>query len=85
MNLDRKTLLVLAAAFAIGYVLAQSAPSPEPPAPDRPALRWLARAAKNLLWIALVAEKPPEQPSHVVKARAVGGDGYPILDNAEGW
>ena len=85
MNLDRKTLLVLAAALAIGYFLAQPDPSPEPPATDRPALRWLARAAKNFLWIALVAEKPPGQPAQVVKARAVGGDGYPILDNAEGW
>jgi hypothetical protein len=84
MNLDRKTLLALVAALAIGYFLARRA-VPEPQPQDRPAIRWLARAAKNLLWIALVAEQPPEPTHHVVKARAVGSDGYPIVDNAEGW
>ena len=87
MNLDRKTLLVLAAAFAIGYFLAQSAPSPEPPAPDRPALRWLARAAKNLLWIAAFADPPPpaaRQDARLVQAPTIGDDGYPVIDHARG-
>lgn len=84
--IDRKTLLLSAAAFAIGYVVSSSAPQPEPPGHDRPVLRWVAKLAKNLLWVALVAEKPPEpKPENVAKTRSVGGDGYPILDNAEGW
>lgn len=84
--IDRKTLLLAAAAFGLGYVAAQSLPQPSPPAPDRPVLRWVAKIAKNLLWVALIAEKPPEpQPENVAKSRLVGGDGYRVLDNAEGW
>jgi hypothetical protein len=85
MTIDRKLLLAAVAAFALGYYAAQSSP-PTPPAPDRPVLRWLAKAAKNLLWVALVAERPPEPtPADVAKTRLVGEDGYPLVDNAGGW
>jgi hypothetical protein len=85
MTIDRKTLLVVAAAFAIGYLAAQSVPL-TPAAQDRPVLRWIAKIAKNLLWVALIAEKPPEPtPADVAKTRLLGEDGYPIVDNAGGW
>ena len=85
MPLDRKTLFVIVAAFAVGWGMADAPKTPEPAA-ARPVVRWIASMAKRLLWVALVAEKPPEpQPENVAKSRAIGGDGYPILDNAEGW
>jgi hypothetical protein len=86
MTIDRKLLLAAAAAFALGYYAAQSSPPTPQPIPDRPVLRWLAKAAKNLLWVALVAERPPEPtPANVAKTRLVGEDGYPLVDNAGGW
>ena len=40
--------------------------------------RWLAKAAKNLLWIALVVEPPPKE--QLVQQR-IGDDGFPMLDH----
>ncbi len=58
--MDRKTMLVIVAAFAVGYWCSGSAarPSPWAPAHDRPVLRWIAKAAKSMLWIAVFAEGP---------------------------
>lgn len=39
--------------------------TPTAPAVDRPVLRWIMRAAKSFLWIALVAEGPHDQPTEV--------------------
>lgn len=80
MQINRSTLLVLVIVFAAGW-WTSSRPSPTPTPPDRPVLRWIAKAAKNLLWIAVFAEPPPpEQPTRVVHAR-VDRDGMRILDN----
>jgi hypothetical protein len=85
MTIDRKTLLAIVAAFAVGY-FASGTSSPSPPAPDRPVLHWIARAAKSFLWIALVAEKPPAQEErHLVHAPPVGEDGYQVVNHGEGW
>lgn len=88
MKLDRNTILVLAAAVALGYWLAgDRAPAPRPP--DRPVLSWVARTAKNLLWLAAFADPPP--PDHqghehrIVQSPAIGDDGYPIIDHARGF
>jgi hypothetical protein len=84
---DRTTVIVACVALAAGYWLATSSSSPVgPPASDRPVLRFLARAAKGLLWIALVAEQPPEtaENTYVVHA-TVGPDGAPTLNHARGW
>jgi len=35
------------------------------PTVDRPVLRWIMRAAKSFLWIALVAEGPHDRPTEV--------------------
>lgn len=84
--MDRKTLLVVAVALALGYMLAGRQESPRPN--DRPVARWIARAAKNMLWFALLAEKPPEGPQpdhHVARSERIGDDGYPIIHNGRGW
>jgi len=83
--LDRKTLLVVVAALAVGYWLAGGAQRLTPET-DRPVLRWIVKTAKSLLWIALVAEPaPPEQTTRLVQSRAVGEDGYPLVDHGQGW
>lgn len=86
MTLDRKTAAAVVVALALGYCLAYQ-PSPSPRPDDRPVLRWIARAAKSLLWIALVAEQPPKdpQPDHRVAQNRIGDDGYPVVDHARGW
>lgn len=92
--MDRRTLWTLLIALAVGYWLASSssspipAPGPRPGPTDRPVVRWIARVAKNLLWIAIVAEPAPaeQQPDHhVARAARIGDDGYPIVDHARGW
>lgn len=82
--MDRKTLAAVAVAFAIGYWMShQSAPEPKP---DRPVLRWVVRAAKNLLWLAVLADPPPvvKHDQHLVHAPPVGDDGYPLIDHGKG-
>lgn len=87
MRVDRNTIAVLVLAAAAGWWLASSPLSPVgPPAKDRPILRLIAKAAKAFLWVALVAERPPESESetYVVHAR-IGDDGAPIINHARGW
>jgi hypothetical protein len=82
MKLDRSTLLLLVIVFAAGW-WTSSRPAPTPGPTDRPVLRWIAKAAKSLLWIALVAEPaPPDASTRVVRTR-VDREGFEILDNAE--
>lgn len=84
MRIDRGTVLIVLAAFAVGFVLSNNPLST--PRPDRPVMRWIARAAKSLLWVAAFAEKAPSQPEqhYIVHAR-VGEDGHPLLDHGRGW
>jgi hypothetical protein len=79
MRLDRNTLVILAVVFAAGW-WTSSRPAPAPGPADRPVVRWIARAAKNLLWVALVAEPPPPAAGRTVHAR-VDRDGFRILEN----
>jgi len=79
MKLDRNTLLILVVVFAAGW-WANSRPAPAPGPADRPVVRWIARAAKSLLWVALVAEPPPPAAPRVVHAR-VDREGFQILEN----
>lgn len=88
--MDRRSLALVAVALVAGYWLASSPASPVPaPRPnDRPVVRWVAGVAKRLLWVALIAEKPPEepQPDHrLAHTTRIGDDGYPLIDNARGW
>lgn len=85
--MDRKTAVWLCVALAVGYWLASGQPA-QAPQPARPVARFVAKVAKNLLWIALLAEQPPAEPQpnhHVARAARIGDDGYPIVDNARGW
>lgn len=80
MKLDRTTLLILVVVFAAGW-WTSSRPAPAPGPGDRPVLRWIAKAAKNLLWVAVFVEPaPPEPAARVVHAR-VDRDGFAILEN----
>jgi hypothetical protein len=82
MKIDAKMVAVCVACLVAGWWMAGEAPSP--PAEDRPVLRWIAKTAKTLLWLSLIAEQPPaEQPTYA-HAR-VGADGQPVLDHARGW
>lgn len=88
--MDRRTIAAVAVALVVGYWLAASPSSPVPaPRPnDRPVVRFLARVAKQFLWVALLAEQPPEEPQpdhHVARAPRIGDDGYPLVDNGRGW
>jgi hypothetical protein len=85
--MDRRLLTAVVVALVVGYWLASSHDITPKPA-DRPVVRWIARAARSLLWVALLAEKPPEEPQpdhHVARAAAIGDDGYPIIHNGRGW
>jgi hypothetical protein len=87
MTIDRKTLFALVAAFAVGSWMSCGSSAPQP-TPDRPVARWIAGMAKRLLWLALVAEKPPaesaSQPRHV-QGQELGADGFPLVDHSRGW
>ena len=76
----RQLAIVCLLCMAAGYWLSSSPASPvnPTPAPERPVLRWLAKTAKNLLWIALIAEPPPDE--QLVQQR-IGDDGFPVLDH----
>jgi len=82
MKLDRNTLLILVIVFAAGWwTSSRPAPGPGPGPQDRPVIRWIAKAANNLLWVAVFVEPaPPEPPAAVVKSR-VDRDGFQILEN----
>lgn len=86
MKLDRNTVLVLIACVAIGY-FAASPSQPVGPLADRPVLRWIAKAAKQLLWVAVFVEPAPPEPQgrQMVHAPAIGDDGYTVIDHGKGW
>jgi len=62
MKIDRSTALGYVVVFFIGwYVASSSRPAPTPdPLHERPALRWVIRTAKVLLWGLAFAEPQPE-------------------------
>lgn len=74
--------------LAVGWWLATSPSSPikpKPERPDRPVLRFIVHAAKSLLWVMLVAERPPNsQTSRLVHAR-IDSEGNQVLNHGEGW
>ena len=77
---QRNIAIILVLALALGWWAGsmQSAPSK----PDRPFITWVAKAAKSLLWIALVAEEPPQEQT---LKTSVGEDGYARIDHGRGW
>ena len=71
----RQLALVCLVCMAAGYFWS---PINSTPASERPVLRWIAKAAKNFLWIALVVEPPPKEQ---LVQQQIGDDGYPMLDH----
>ena len=64
MTLTTKQIVLLCGACLLaGWLLAGSANAPSPEPQPRPAVRWIARIARGLLWVALAAEKAPEEPA----------------------
>ena len=84
MNLNRNTLLVIVAAFALGWWFSAPASVPPNPLEDRPVLRWIAKTAKTLLWVAVFVEPAPPEQNPEIRAH-VGEDGYVKVDHGRGW
>lgn len=83
IQITNKQLAILClVCMTAGWWLSSSPASPinPQPVPDRPVLRWIARAAKNFLWIALIAEEPAQQRECLVQQQ-IGDDGYPVLQH----
>jgi hypothetical protein len=81
--MTRTHLTILAVAFLIGVWIGQSARKPQP-LENRPVLRWIAKAAKNALWVAVFLEEPHPEQNAELRA-VVGEDGYVVVDHGRGW
>lgn len=57
-----------------------STPNPFEPEKQRPILTAIARAAKMFLWLAFVADPPPEEYEPI--QQTVTLDGYPVISHA---
>lgn len=80
--IDRRLILALVAGGLLGWYVTQPA---GPAAPDRPVIKWLAKTAKSLLWIAVFIEPaPPEQPDELPRDQ-VGSDGFRVVQHNRGW
>lgn len=77
-RVDRKIVIAVLVALAVGW----AAPKVLERRPDRPVLRWVAAAAKNLLWVAMLAERPPEQDANRLVQSKHPGDS---VDHGRGW
>lgn len=90
MKLDKRTVLMIAAALAVGFFVARNdgdsvIPNPfAPQKPDRPVLKFIARVAKTFLWVAMFAEEKPPMPDYRDHA-GIGPDGHQVLNHGEGW
>jgi hypothetical protein len=78
---NRKILAAVLIAFALGW---WAAPRVWTPHKDRPGMTWLARTAKRLLWIAIVADPPPAEAEPRAQA-LVGEDGFRVVEHRRGW
>lgn len=91
MRFDRSTVVACVVAiiiwnWATGTGGGGITPGPGPgPRPDnRPILKWVARAARTLLWVSLVADPPPSDRVYTASVM-VDADGVPMLDHGRGW
>lgn len=79
----RYLVVVLVLGLAAGYWSGTS----NAPHRDRPVARWVAGVARQLLWVAAFAERPPEQKTETRIVRAtshIGDDGFPVIDHGRG-
>jgi hypothetical protein len=83
--MKREIIWAFVAGLAVCWWINSGGSQPNPqPEQDRPVLRWIARAAKGFLWIALVAERPPVEQPYIVHGK-IGDDGHTVLDHSQGW
>jgi len=83
--MNRKLVAAVVISFVLGAWLSPAVPRPWSPQKDRPALTWVMRTAKRLLWIAIVADPPPaDEPAGRAEAR-VGEDGFKVVEHRKGW
>jgi hypothetical protein len=82
--MNTRIIAAVVVAFALGCYWSSSSPQPWTPHNDRPWATWVARTAKRLLWIVVVAEPPPGDQEPAVEAR-VGADGYRVVQHTKGW
>lgn len=81
MKLDKQTIAIAVMAMAFAwYAFGPGSATPEPEPKDRPVLRWLARAAKTFLWLAVFADPPPEYPEPIRHLPPI--DGPPQISHA---
>lgn len=89
MKFDRKLVLVAVAAFALAWFVSHNEgggiiPNPfAPQRPDRPILKFIVRAAKTFLWVAMFAEPKPEHHAHHVVQATTGPDGTEYLEHGD--
>lgn len=91
MKVDKRLVVTAVAAFAVAWFVAHGdggIPNPfVPEKKDRPVLRFIAAAAKKLLWVAVFLEpRPPIEDQrnqhHIVRA-TIGPDGHDRLDHGD--
>lgn len=92
---DRKVILALVIGFAACWFVGNGcAIQPKEPLANRPVIRWIAKAAKSLLWVAVFVEPAPpvETAEHARLMHhgaddhvEVGADGFPMVKHARGW
>ncbi len=83
MRLNVRTLLIVVAiTAATTWWLTGSRDDDRRPLPhERPALRFVVKWAKSLLWLAAFADPPPAEAPPPIQQQ-VGDDGYPALAHA---
>lgn len=77
---QRQLAAAVLIALAVGWWVGSP---PSKPDPDRPVLKWIAKVAKNLLWVAVFLEEPPDEIRTV--RSEIGDDGYVQVDHGRGW
>lgn len=83
MNANKKLILALIVALAVGYVWGDSQPCTCKQ--ERPVATWIARAAKRMLWFVVLADPPPEDVDVEARQIQVDDQGLRVVDHRRGW
>jgi hypothetical protein len=84
MTDKQKYAAVVVVALLVGWWAGAAGSRDRQPLEDRPVLRWIARAAKSLLWVAVFVEEPPHETHAEIRSH-IGADGYVQIDHGRGW
>lgn len=82
MKFSARTVIAIVAitVASTAYVTGGSTPNPFEPEKERPILTAIARAAKMFLWLAFVADPPPQDYEPIQQSVTV--DGHPVISHA---